>query len=693
MKEGLDSSNSQASRSQRKPAVDLGSSGYKLRLTVLMIGTVGLAIGIVTRAIFIQIFPNERLASMARRQFQSKVLVQPARGSILDRYGEPLAKNIETRSLAVNPSKVLNPKALARLITRALDVPYSKLLKRLSDSDKEFVWIKRHLTDAELERLRKWRVMEADGEMSQGLWLVRESQRVYPHGDLASHLLGSVNIDSEGIEGTELLFNSRLRGQVVSFQAQKDAMGRPTFIDAFAAKDKKDGEAVELTIDAGLQFTTEQALKTAMLKTRARAAAAVVMNAENGEILALANEPTFLPSEKGAPPENRRNRVLTDGYEPGSTLKAVLLASALSHGAKLTDTVYGEGGKFKIGKHWISEAMTHEKFEWLTLTKMIQFSSNVGAAKLALKLGPDHFFATLKSMGFGSKTGIGFPGEISGRILPRKEWIPIATANIGFGQGILTTPMQMLRAYAAFANGGILVQPKVFKTPPAGQVIDPPKRIFSKAVIEQVTEALESVTMEGGTGIKAAIPGYRIAGKTGTAQVIDPKTGRYSRSHYVASFIGYPVEVNPKLVVLTLVDEPKGGYYAAETAVPVFREVLTAAIQRYSLPSDGKAPKILTKEPEGRPSPLNLVEQLREQLKNTPDHASVMGLHGMGPGGKVLYKMPSFKGLTPREVFQLVQNHNIKVEVHGFGITQSQYPTEGHLLSEGDTVRLDLAEP
>lgn len=212
MKEGLDSSNSQASRSQRKPAVDLGSSGYKLRLTVLMIGTVGLAIGIVTRAIFIQIFPNERLASMARRQFQSKVLVQPARGSILDRYGEPLAKNIETRSLAVNPSKVLNPKALARLITRALDVPYSKLLKRLSDSDKEFVWIKRHLTDAELERLRKWRVMEADGEMSQGLWLVRESQRVYPHGDLASHLLGSVNIDSEGIEGTELLFNSRLRG-------------------------------------------------------------------------------------------------------------------------------------------------------------------------------------------------------------------------------------------------------------------------------------------------------------------------------------------------------------------------------------------------------------------------------------------------------------------------------------------------
>ncbi|MGK5081961.1 penicillin-binding protein [Bdellovibrionota bacterium FG-1] len=661
--------------------------GIKLRMTSLMLLCMLFAAAVMARAAMVQVFTHERLEQMARRQFQSKVLIRPRRGAILDRNGEPLAINIETSSLAANPSKIDNPRALARLLNKATDVPYKKILQRLKGGH-EFVWIKRHLTENELHRLKKWRLFSADGDLIPGLMQVKESKRVYPHGELASHVIGGTNVDSEGVEGVELWQDEKMRGKILSVSAIKDAMGRPTFIDAVSAKnvqDHRDGEPVSLTLDASLQFAVEQELRNSVLKHNAHGGAVIVMNAVNGEILAMANQPSYNPNDPNAPADRRRNRVLTDGYEPGSTLKAVLLASALSHGWKISDQVWGEMGQgLKVQGHKISEAEAHEKYGWLNLNRLIQVSSNVGAAKVALKLGADHYYSTLKSFGFGAKTGSFFPGEISGMLPVRKNWSPITLANIGFGQGILVTPIQMLRAYATFLNGGWLVQPRI--------LMDSAKPLSSRVITEkvaaQMVETLQGPLHEGGTAIKANLPGYAIAGKTGTAQKVDPTTHTYSRSRYVASFIGMPLGVDPKIVVFASIDEPHGVIYASETAAPLFREVLNAVANRFSLPT--------------RPDTVNRVLADQDRLKvssahpvASPEPEADLALHWQGTTatGHTMWKMPSLQGLTPREAMRALQGHRFQMEVHGTGVIRTQNPAEGTSLVEGDTVKVSLGDP
>ncbi|MCM2324692.1 MAG: transpeptidase family protein, partial [Oligoflexia bacterium] len=672
---------------------------------------------------------NPRLEQMAKRQFQSKVLVRPRRGLILDRNGEALAANREISSLAANPSKIQNRRTLARLLAKATDLPYSKLFQRLGgEREKEkkeqaqFVWLKRHLSESDVGRLKRFGIIDASGDLPDGLLLVKESKRVFPHNELASHLLGDVNIDSEGLEGVELWMNERLRGKVVSVAAIKDALGRPAFIDAVAAKyaqEGRDGEPVTLTIDASLQFAVEEELRNAVRKANARGGSVIVMNAVTGEILAMANQPAYNPNEKGASPDEKRNRAITDGYEPGSTMKAVLLAGGLSSGMKLTDMVFGENGQMVLQGKRISEAEAHEKFKWISLKKLIQVSSNVGAAKLALKLGADRYHAFLGTMGFGTKTGSGFPGEISGKVPARKSWSPLTLANIGFGQGVLVTPIQMTRAYAAFLNGGWLVQPTLIRSgTPSSE--GRPRRVFSEKVAHQVVEALEGVTQEGGTALKAVLPGYRVAGKTGTAQKVDPSTGTYSRSKYVASFIGFPLDVEPRIVIFTSVDEPRGIYYATETAAPLFREVLNAVANRFSLPARNEPSRVLAQATSGvvgstGPSERKasapvappvmvpadmLVEDsdtvaVAQAAPQPADEAQAGSLHwqGSGPSGRFLWKMPSLLGLAPREAIQVLEGHHFQVEIQGAGVIHAQSPGEGKVVADGDTIRLTLSEP
>lgn len=395
--------------------------------------------------------------------------------------------------------------------------------------------------------------------------------------------------------------------------------------------------------------------------------------------------------------------MLTDGYEPGSTFKAVLLASALSHGMKLSDRFHGERGSMVLQGRRISEAESHEKFEWLDLKQMIMHSSNVVSAKLALKIGPDRFIETLKSLEFGSKTRTGFPGEISGRMLPRKAWQPLTTANIGFGQGILVTPMQMLRAYASFANGGWLVQPTLIKAQ-LDSPAKPPRRVFSQKVSDDVTAALETVTVGKGTGVAAALEGYRVAGKTGTAQVVDPITGRYSRSRYVASFIGYPVGIEPRLVIFTSIDEPRGGYYAATTAAPLFRAVLNAATQRLSIPATQEV-RSLASSPSGEGSeraseaPSLLTDSLKVSLakaqapevpKPEPAIRWETGQEGQQP--EIQWKMPGLTGLTAREAIRALQGHRFNLELQGSGLVRGQIPDQGKLIADNANIRLILGE-
>ncbi len=667
----------------------------KFRLTVIMLVCLGISASILFRAAYIQLPKNARLEAMAKRQFQTRALVRPRRGTIFDRNGEALAVNLETNSLAANPTKIRNKRALARVLSRSVDLSYARIFQKLSEK-REFVWIKRHLSDQQIKKFKKLRIMDAEGDLVDGLWLVKESERVYPHGKLAAHILGDVNVDSEGLEGVELWMNEQLRGKVVSVSAIKDALGRPTFIDADAAKSVQDGESVSLTLDASLQFEVELELSNAIRKTGARAGSVIVMNATNGEILALANEPTFNPHDKGVAPERRRNRAITDGYEPGSTFKAMLMSGVLAYGGHSSDQVWGEKGSFVVQGHKISEAESHEKFEWVTLKRMIQVSSNVAAAKFALKLGADRLLRTVRAFGLGFKTGLGFPGEISGRIPNRKDWTPLTVANIGFGQGILVTPLQMTRAYAALLNGGWLIRPKLLrKNRSEGSLNDQPIRIFSRRVSREVLEALSSVTEEGGTGMKASLAGYRVAGKTGTAQMVDVSTGKYSREKYVASFIGFPLDVEPKIVIFTSLSEPHGNYYASETAAPLFREVISSVANRCNLPVTTSASKIIAEE-----------RLIKDKLKLT--QASYL-IRSQTPAGPLQeYKLqhpeglrssssgwvvPSFRGLSPREVMQVLKGHPFHLEVIGSGIVSSQNPEAGKTVAEEGTIRLVLSEP
>lgn len=648
------------------------------------------------RAFYIQVIKDERLSQLAKRQFNSKIIISARRGSILDRNGEALAVNTDIFSLAANPSKIQNRAQMSRLLSKALQIPQHKLKEKLKEK-RDFTWIKRHLSEEEMSHFKKWGISDRVGNLPEGFWLVKESDRKYPHGSLASHLLGTVNLDGNGVEGIELSQNARLQGKGSTVGAVKDALGRPAFYDSAKMESAHDGEDLELTIDASLQFTVEDELRAAIVKTKSVAGTVIVMDAVSGEILALANAPTFNPNERKTSAENKRNRAITDGYEPGSTLKAIVLATALEKGMKITDQLYGDRGSFTVQGRKISEAETHEKFEWTSLSKMIQVSSNVIAAKLALKLGEASLLKGLQTFGFAKKTGLLFPGELSGWLPPRKTiWQPLTVANVGFGQGIMVTPLQMLRAYASFINGGYLVTPKVLKN--AKDVVPPPVKIISEQTASEVLSALEKATSDEGTGKKARLEGYRVAGKTGTAQTVDSKTKKYSRTRYMSSFIGFPLNVQQKIVIFTMLDEPKPIYYASETAAPLFREVLSAVTTRFAIPST--EPMILGQQsdPKKKNTLPQTNAQIHESLTLTQSHAiPTLGLPenieylGDGPDGKKVWKMPNLKGVTLTEALDSLSGTSLKIKALGNGTIVEQTPAAGEKVKESELVQLKLS--
>lgn len=658
-----------------------------------MILVLAIASAVAGRAAYIQLVGDKRLMDLAKRQFQSKVLVQARRGLIVDRNGEPLAINTEVASLAANPKKIQNRKVLARLLAKALGISVTQIAEKLKETKRDFVWIRRHIPDEQVEQFKKWGITEPNGQLLPGLWLVKENFRRYPHGELAAQTIGTVNLDNDGTEGIELWQNSRLEGKVVSMKAIRDALGRPTLYDASAVADAKDGESIELTIDASLQFSVEEALKNAMEKTRARAGSVIVMDAIHGDLLATATAPSFDPNLRNGSPESKRNRVLVDGYEPGSTMKPVLLATALSNGSKLNDQWFGENGSIKIQGRRISESETHEKFAWISLKKMIQVSSNVIAAKLAMKLGQEKYMAGLRNFGFGQKTGVGFPGELSGWLpSTKKPWQPLTLATVGFGQGIMVTPMQMVRSYASFVNGGYLVEPRLLKNPAPGQEPPAPRRVISPEVAANVVEAMKTVVEPEGTGKKAALEGYVVAGKTGTAQTVDPRTKRYSTSRYISSFVGFPVGVEPKIVILTLIDDPRGIYYASETAAPLFHDVLNAVVTRFGIPMNMPLASPILPLAKAKPATTKSALLKITQSHPAPPSAETMPtkleLQGSAPDGKLVFKMPELRGMTIREALSTLQGYPFQVDVAGSGWLKNQSPEPGAKVSETDRIRL-----
>lgn len=529
------------------------------------------------RLIDLMILNHKSLSEKAKQQHVKVEDIQVRRGIIFDREGRQLALNLELDSLYCEPDSMqLDKKGLKKLAFAMAKEPKA-ILTRIPEKGK-FAWIERKLDPDIAEKVRYLNI--------KGIGLMNEAKRVYPKGRLASHIVGSVGVDNQALEGVELHFDQYLKTRGGKVFLEKDAGGRT--LSSGVDKEAK-GNNIVLTIDEGLQGIVEREIEKAMVQWRAAAASVIMMDPFTGEILALANRPSYDPNNPGnAKDFEKRNRAITDYYEPGSTFKIVAGVGALEENIVKPHTLFDVSrGSIEVGGKTIRDV---HKYGVLTFKEVIQKSSNVGTIMIGMKLGKERIYKYEKLLGIGEKTGIDLPGEVSGLMLPPERWSGTSLGAIPIGQEVAVTPLQILRAYSAIANGGFLVRPHVVSEiiSPEGQLLfsfmdNEKKRIISPGTAGMFKEILKSV-VEGGTGERASVEGEEVAGKTGTAQMIDPKTKRYSREKYVSSFVGFVPVDNPRFALIVVVYEPKGQIYGGVVASPVFRDIANQAFSYLNIP-------------------------------------------------------------------------------------------------------------
>jgi cell division protein FtsI (penicillin-binding protein 3) len=517
------------------------------------------------------------------------------RGVIYDRKGRELAVNLERSSLYADPSMIESPEKVAYILGRVIKRKVPTLIKKLR-SRKHFVWIAKKVSPEQAAEIKRLKI--------KGLDLLPDTKRFYPKGIIASHVLGFVNIDNRGLEGIEKRYEKFLVADGGRIYLPRDARGNILYT---GLEYESVGNNVVLTIDEGLQNILESEIEKAVRRWKPLAVSAIIMDPRNGEILALSNRPTFDPNRPGRySPSARRNRAVTDLYEPGSTFKLLMAAAALEERVATLDTrIDCSEGMIVVGGKRIRD---HHRNGVLTLKEVIQKSSNVGAVKMALKLGPELLYKYVKRFGFGNKTGVDLTGESGGIVKPPDRWSGSTIGAMAIGYEVMVTPLQILRAYAAVANGGYLVKPhivsKIFSV--NGRIlsqVDGPerKRIISERTAALLREALVSVTKKGGTARKASVDGNTVAGKTGTAYIFDPETGKYSRKDFVSSFVGFVPAKDPLFSIVVVIWKPKGRHYGGEVAAPVFRNIAEKALAyRYILREDSKKEHILVVYRENR---------------------------------------------------------------------------------------------
>ena len=565
------------------------SNQKSLRLRMTLIGLVFLiGLGtIVGRAVYLQIFFGPALAEKASGQYEKTIQTNGKRGSIFDARMREVAVSIETLSLAAFPRKIQDARQTARAIARILKVKPQSIAGKLA-SDRSFVWIKRQITPKEAQAIRELQL--------KGLEFLPEHSRYYPNRTLAAQLVGFTGIDGKGLEGIEYLFDAELTGRKQIATVLKDAFGR-----GFEAQEdmtaNTSGNNVVLAIDGAIQHQAEKALQQAVETHKAKSGIAVVMDPRTGDILALAHVPLFNPNAfKDFSRMVRRNRAVSDAFEPGSTMKLFSAAAALESGCCTPHTIfYCENGSYRIGANTVNDTKKHG---WLSLQRIVKYSSNIGAVKIGETIGADTLRATLQRFGFGRPTGIEAPGETKGSLGANTRWSTFDVAAVSFGHGVSVSALQLTAAVSAIANGGVLMKPRaVLKVTDArGRAIrtfepQPVGRVISPETAAAVTRMMEMVLTEGGTGVEAALNGYSACGKTGTAQKIG-KDGTYAKDLYVASFAGFTPLENPRLTILVVIDEPQGDHYGGTVAAPVFREIAQSALGYLNVRPSERAPKM-----------------------------------------------------------------------------------------------------
>jgi cell division protein FtsI/penicillin-binding protein 2 len=528
----------------------------------------------------LMILDHERLSKRAKQQHIKVEDIQVRRGIILDRRGRELALNLELDSLYCDPASVrLNNEDIRKLSSAVQKEPKTILAKIPGEG--RFAWIERKLDPAAAEKVKELDI--------KGLGFLTEAKRYYPRDELASHIIGFVGIDNQALEGIELKYDAYLKTTGGKVILGRDASGR-TFSSGVDIEAK--GNNIVLTIDEVLQRIVEKELDKAMLEWKAAAATAIMMDPFTGEILALANRPAYDLNKAGlARTSERRNRAITDCYEPGSTFKIVVGAGALEEKIAKRNTLFDVSkGGINAGGKTIRDV---HKYDVLTFQEVIQKSSNVGTVMVGMKLGKERVYKYAKLLGIGEKTGIDLPGEVSGWILPPERWSGTSIGAIPIGQEVAVTPLQILRAYSAIANGGFLVTPHVVSRiiTPDGQVIasfdrNGKRRVISATTAETFKDILKTVVEEGGTGRSASISGNEVAGKTGTAQMINPDTRRYSKEKYVSSFVGFVPADDPRVSIIIVIYEPRGQIYGGVVAAPVFRNIADQAFSYMDIPME-----------------------------------------------------------------------------------------------------------
>jgi cell division protein FtsI (penicillin-binding protein 3) len=645
-------------------------------------------LGLLGRLGYLQVWKHDEYARLAENQHAKTVPLRPKRGPILDRGGQTLAVSSRADALYVTPGKVEDPSRLAARLAAILGEPARDVARRLTVS-KKFAPVRRRLTPDMARAVRELR--------DPSLTLVEDSLRLYPNRELAAQLIGFEGAEGKGLAGMEQVWDAHLAGVEGRAVVERDALGREVTGAPIVLKPSVAGQGITLTIDATIQYLAEKEVDAAWRRTRAKSAMAVAMDPRTGEILAIAIRPTYNPNAFGtATDDDRRVRAVTDPFEPGSTFKVIMAASALEEGVvRPTDRVFGENGAITIANATIHD---WKKYGWLTFAEVLQNSSNVGSIKVGMQLGKERYYKYMTGFGFGSLTNLGLPGESRGQLRPPAQWSGLSLATMSIGQEISVTAVQMVTAFAAVANGGRLMQPQIIRA-----VLDAHGReirsfeprtvrqVISPETARTLTEMMVNVVANG-TGRHAAIAGYDVAGKTGTAQKLDPATRRYSRAPGVLSFVGFVPADDPRLAMIVLLDEPKNEKWGSEAAAPIFSAI------------GGEVLRYLDVAPRDA-APLHIVRgEIMAAAPAAPRAggpaepgapALPVGLtpEAPAPAGDGQAVMPRLAGLSLRQAMEALAPFGVRLEITGRGVVTGQTPSPGAPLPEGAVCRLHLASP
>ena len=642
-------------------------------LTFVLAGLFGLA---VLRLIALVVLQGPRLNSMAREEHTAETELAAVRGPIVDRHGEPMALSAETRSVYARPKKVLESNVADRSkLAAALDMDPTELARRLAKPS-PFIWLRRRLDPAQASA--------AEALNLDGVGAISEYKRFYPESNLAGAVVGSAGMDGQGLSGVELEYDKLIRGEPVQLSFYHDALGHPILDSPLAIKSSQPGAQVELTIDGRIQSLAENELAQEVETSGAQRGAAIVLDPWSGEVLALANV-----DAKPDPIHGRlHDTAVQDAFEPGSTMKGLLASIALSnHAITQSEQIYCENGVYHLDGRTIHDDSRHG---YLDLAGIIEVSSNIGASKIALRVGAKRFYDGLRNFGIGRKTGVDLPGEANGLLSKGSTWRQIELANHGFGQGVAVTPMQLAVAYSAIANGGNVVRPYVVKSVSDAEghvLLTHTPQVIGRAIPPEVAHQMNLllrnvVNGAGGTAHKAQVDGFIVAGKTGTAQMVNPVTHGYFQNRHVSSFVGFLPADDPKLLILVVLYDVGHGHFGGLVAAPVFSEIASGAMRDLNVASS---------EPAYDSASVMGIDAFitKPHKKNVDPMASI------DPGvdydtALVGKTTPNFSGASLRHALDMARQVGANLEVKGQGYVVAQDPAAGNALSSAP-IKLTLA--